>query len=281
MTALDQESPTHHKDATFLCPYFFRISGPIEDSDPTDWATRVIWVQVRNAHGNLRICDDPIAEDPKDDYLSPSEKEIAFRPDFYVLALPLTEASRLLWRTEKARPGRLHGSLAEVLEFDQRSGRRTSTGVPIRLVRDAEGKPPLAYPLRDFAGIQYYFQNRVRIGAGHIYYPQAEWGLSSISQLAYWRERMSPASPFIGQLSVDIGDFYRRAPARHGSRITRSAWNSSSDEIAAGVWFQVRQSLERERAGILVAPTYYHLDQGLSFDHPLGSVFRDQVSIRV
>ena len=282
-----------------LCPYFFRVGtrGPAAEGpeEPPiapgaqqaappkapQWAEKTIWVQVRNASGNLHIITDPIPEDPYDEYLSHLDSSAASRPDFYLLALPFTEASTLLWRAEKAKPGRLHGSLAEILDFDRRTSRRTATGDIIPPTRDVDGRPPHHYPLRDFAGIQYYFQNQVRIGAGHIYYPRAEWGLSSISQLAYWRERRSPASAFIGQLSVDIGDFYRRAPVRGGSRAMRSAWNSSSAEIAAEVWFQVRQGLDRERAGLLMAPSYYHLDQGLAFDHALGSTFRDKVTLDV
>lgn len=290
----DSPEGDQKQEPEVLCPYFFRLSnGPAESPDDVasraaadrpgsaDWTRRAIWIQVRNAHGNLKITDDPMAEDPNDDYWSHREQPPAFRPDFYILALPLPEASTLLWRAEKARPGTLHGCLAEILDFDRWTGRRTATGTPIRPMRDADGRPPADYPLRDFAGVQYYFQNQVRIGAGHIYYPRAEWGLSSISQLAYWRERMSPAGPFIGQLSVDIGDFYRRAPARLGNRVRRSAWHSTPDEIAAEVWFQIRQGLDRERATILVAPAYYHLDQGLSFDHALGRVIRDRAIIEV
>jgi hypothetical protein len=154
-------------------------------------------------------------------------------------------------------------------------------GREIRVQRDPHGRPPFEHPMRDFAGIQYYFHNQVRLGKGHIYFPRAEWGLSSISQLAYWRERMSPAGPFMGQLSVDIGNFYMTAPARLGNRTGRSTWNSTREDIAAEVWFQVRQGLDRERAGELVSPGFYHIDQGLQFDHPLGSTFRNEVRITV
>jgi hypothetical protein len=260
-----------------LCPYTFRISDPNIDRAAS------IWIRVANASGNLRIVDEPTPEDPdpEHDYLSYAERPASLRPDFYVLALPLQDASRLVWRAESERPGTLHGCLAEILEFDRRTGRRTSSGAEIRPVRDAHGRPPHAYPLRDFAGVQYYFQNHVRIGKGHIYFPRAEWGLSSISQLAYWRERMSPAGPFMGQLSVDIGNFYSPGRARLGSRETRSAWNSTVDEIATEVWFQVRQGLERERAGILAAPLYFHVDKGLSFDGPHGSSFQNELRIGV
>ena len=135
--------------------------------------------------------------------------------------------------------------------------------------------------MRDFSGVQYYFHNQVRIGKGHLYFPDAEWGLSSISQLAYWRERMSPTGPFLGQLSVDIGNFYALAPARDSHRFGRPAWQSTYREIVAEVWEQVRMGVERERAGVLIPPDYVHIDEGLRFDHPRGSVIRESATIVV
>lgn len=255
-----------------LCPYHFRVGPP---------AAGVVWVDVENADGNLTVLSEPLPEEPRHNYLSHCERPRAFQPDFYVLALPLPECSRLVARAEEDRPGTLHGCLAEILEFDRRSGRRRPDGELVRVSRDVHGRPPRDYPLRDFAGIQYYFDNQVRIGKGHVYFPHAEWGLSSISQLAYWRERMSPAGPFMGQLSVDIGNFYRPARARNGTRYPRSAWNSSAPEIAEEVWFQVRQAHERERAGVLAAPSYYHIDEGLSFADVRSSTFRQSVTILV
>jgi hypothetical protein len=261
-------------DIRTLCPYYFRVSHPKRRVSP-------IWIQVANTHDNLRIELEPIAEDPNHDYLSHDDNPPSFRPEFYVLALPLPEASRIVWRAESDRPNTLHGCLAEILEFDKRTGRRRVTGEIAPIVRDAHGRPPRDYPLRDFAGIQYYFDSQIRIGKGHLYFPNAQWGLSSISQLAYWRERMSSAGPFMGQLSVDIGNFYKPAPARLGTRLGRSGWNSTSGEIAAEVWFQVRQGLERERAGVLAGPSYYNLDAGLTFGHSSGSTFRGRASILV
>ena len=257
-----------------LFPYYFRS----RNQEPR---TPVLWISVRDSHDNLRILGEPMPEDPAHDYLSHDERRSTFRPDFYVLALPIEEVSRLVWSAEVERPGHLDGCLAEVLEFDKRSQRRTPDGELIRVVRDPHGRPPQRYPLRDFSGIQYYFHNHVRIGKGHIYFPEAEWGLSSISQLAYWRERMSSSGAFMGQLSVDIGNFYAPAPSRIGGRFRRSAWHSTREEIVAEVWHQVRQGLESQQAGIVADPDYVHLDEGLKFDHSLGRTFRDEVVIAV
>ena len=84
----------------------------------------------------------------------------------------------------------------------------------------------------------------------------------------YRRERMSSRGAFMGQLSVDIGNFYAPAPPRRGGRFAFSAWNSTATEIAREVWHQVRQGLEKDRAGVLADPDYVHLDEGLEFSHP-------------
>ena len=241
----------------------------------------VVWVQVNDAHENLRILSAPIPEDPAHQYLSHDHEHLALRPDFYVLALPLEQASRLVWRAERDRPRLLDGSLADLLDFDRATLRRSQTGRELPPMRDEHGRPPAGYPLRDFSGVQYYFNNQVRIGKGHIYYPDAEWGLSSISQLSYWRERMAPTGPFMGQLSVDIGNFYEPAARRPGRRFTRSAWNSTKSEIVAEVWRQIRQGLETVSAGAIVSPSFVHVDNGLRFDDPRGASFREAVQIHV
>ena len=154
------------------------------------------------------------------DYMSHTESGARrSNPDFYVLALPLEETSRL---AVERRTGTARDISTDVW---QTSGVRSASasafavrdGQTMRITRDEHGRPPREYPLRDFSGIQYYFHNHVRIGKGHIYFPEAEWGLSSISQLAYWRERMSSTGAFMGQLSVDIGNFYAPAPQRGAS----------------------------------------------------------------
>jgi hypothetical protein len=257
-----------------LFPYYFRTRSEAP-------LVPVVWIGVRDPHDNLRVLGEPMPEDPAHDYLSHTERRLTFRPDFYVLALPMEEVSRLVWNAELERPGHLDGCLAEMLEFDRQTRRRSASGDLIRLARDRFGRPPHDYPFRDFSGVQYYFHNHVRIGRGHIYFPEAEWGLSSISQLAYWRERMSSSGPFMGQLSVDIGNFYAPAPPRSGGRIQRTAWHSTRDEIMAEVWQQVRRGLESQHAGILADPDSVHLDEGLRFDHPLGRTFRDEVVLTI
>jgi hypothetical protein len=240
-----------------------------------------ILIQVSNVSGNLGVLSKPQHEEPKHRYRAHDEKRSSSCPDFYILAVSLEEASKLVSRAESRRPGQLDGCLAELLAFDRQTSRRSRTGIALRVHRDDHGRPPADYPMRDFSGVQYYFRSQVRLGKGHNYYPDADWGLSSISQFAYWRERMSPTGAFMGQLSVDIGNFYAPAPPRRSGRFRRSGWNSTAEEIVTEVWNQVQQGLERELAGILTQPDYIHLDEWLRFDDPRGTTFRDAASILV
>jgi hypothetical protein len=210
------------------------------------------------------------------------------RPDFYVMALPFEEASRLIWEAEAAKPPgeSLDGCFAQLLEFEKRTGRRGANGDVKPLRRDGYGRPyPPEYPLRDLSGIQYYFENHVRIAPGHAYFEGAPWGLSSISQLAYWRERMSAKSAFLGQLSVDVGDWY--APRREEplddttAPVHPSAWRSSRQAIAGEVWEQVKAGVREDKAARIVPPTYYHLDRGIRFaDASGGRTFARRAHLR-
>ncbi|GEM_PF-6839426 len=191
-------------------------------------------------------------------------------PDFYLMATPFEEASRLVWQAYEDSPiafpkHRLDGCLGEFQKFEKKTARRKANGDVEEFKRDAAGRPPEKYPLRDLSGIQYYFKNEVRIGHGHTYYPDAPWGLSSISQLAHWQERVSRRDGFLGQLSVDIGDFYEGYNTRDDGRVP-SAWRSTKQEIADRTWDQIKAGVEDIRGKKIVPPTYFHLDEGIEFE---------------
>jgi hypothetical protein len=205
----------------------------------------------------------------------PSPSSAGGGPDFYVMALPFDEVSRLVWQAHEDgaaldSPQQLDGCFAQMMGFEKATARRTDAGVELPLVRDVLGRPtPARYPLRDLSGIQYYFSHQVRIGRGHTYYPRAPWGLSSISQVAYWRERMSRRSAFLGQLSVDIGRFYARAPDRDDGS-PAPAWHTSKQGLAEEVWRQITAGLDGVLSGKLSRPAYYHLDQAIEFEGEVG-----------
>jgi biotin carboxyl carrier protein len=199
------------------------------------------------------------------------------RPDFYVLALPYEQISDLVWdahhRLKKLmQEGRIQrwtgfeGDFRKLMEFDIQSRRRTRDGEKLPLERDENGLPVdrFHYPLRDLSGIQYFFANSVRLGEGHLVFPDSPWGLSSISQTSHWRSRPSHTHGFLGQLSVDIGDFYH--PYDFADlESPRSAWNCTGGDIAEGVWRQTLEGVGYEYARTIERPAFYHLDDGVNF----------------
>lgn len=195
--------------------------------------------------------------------------------DFFVLAVPIEVAGRLV-RELGARlrdasltrgiapasataPG-LRGDVARLECFARAAG----IGDPAGVRRDYfTGRPSSArYPLRDFAGVQYFFPRRIAIGEGHIYYADAEWGLSSISQLAYWRDRGGPRGAFLGQISVDIGDWYSRRRLASGEE--RTAMRCTRDQIARATWDQLVECLRKEHGAEPPLPAFYHLDEAIT-----------------
>lgn len=223
-------------------------------------------------------------ENPLDSYIAPqldSDGRVLAAPgggpDFFVLAVPFEEASRLIWDAWAAKPGVLDGCFEEFRKFELKTNRRNNAGDVLPPNRNLHGRPvdhddegnetPARYPLRELSGIQYYFENHVRVGEGHSYFPDAPWGLSSISQLTYWRQRMSSRSAFLGQLSVDIGNWYRSYKRKRRTVEYPSAWRSTVTEIAARTWEQILEGMWKGKATSIVEPRWFHLDDGIRFEH--------------
>ena len=245
--------------------------------------TRILlggWLDVATPDPGLGVLGAQ-AESPGDEYVaSPFEPgpSSGGGPDFYVLAVDYPEASRLVWQAYQDYqpispvPKRLYGVFEQLQIFDVMSSYRTPDGELMTLERDGGGRPtPPEYPLRDLSGIQYFFEHLVRVGEAHTYFMQAPWGLSSISQLAYWRRRQSQQSAFIGQVSVDIGNFYRATehpPPKptEPAEVKPSALHTPKQEIALETWRQIKASLSPLYREHIVNPRYYHLDHALRFE---------------
>jgi hypothetical protein len=106
--------------------------------------------------------------------------------------------------------------------------------------------------------------NNYRFSDGHVYYPDAPWALSSISQLAFWRERIEPVGKYIGQNSFDIGNWYKPRFAKD-TGLGLTAWNSTRQELADKTYDQALEAINKDRARFIVRPQYYHIDQGIKF----------------
>jgi hypothetical protein len=210
--------------------------------------------------------------------------------DFYVLALPFEQAGRIARLFDSRHPNVLRGDWARLAAFDRHCIPRDPEGHdqvqcvpddPVKgTLRDATGKPTHPeYPLRDLSGIQFFFPNNVQIGRGHVIHADSEWGLTSIAQATLWRNRLSQREGYLGQLSVDIGNFYRPhhvdfvarqtvsanylgpANATHKADlgIAKTAWCCPSWEIPLRVWDQILESDD----SAVDPPSYYHMDEGI------------------
>lgn len=217
----------------------------------------------------------PRSEDPYIKYLDPEHHKR--RAHKFVLAVSYQKASDLVADAyKKAMSKRLpfHGPFRQLLEFDLQSERRNEAGDLLPIARDPNTGAPLgAYPLRTISGIQYFFSNMYRFGTGNLYLPDSPWGLTSISQFAYWQDRIQPVGQFLGQISVDIGQWHDFYPEKTQERANGTelkppgsvAWNSSLTEIVHKTWDQMKDSLQKSLAKTIVAPRFYHMDRKIVF----------------
>jgi 15-cis-phytoene desaturase len=159
--------------------------------------------------------------------------------DYCVVAVPVEEAQRLVRTNLGLRGG----------DFDRL--------LAMRLGEPTQAKPDGA--LEHLSGIQYYFASDLRSVPGHTVYPDAPWGLSSISQLQFWTRQPGPNDGYGGLLSVDIGDWHTPS-TRTGNR---PAWECTRDEIAREVWAQIRETLPPDAR--VQDPILYHLDDNMRF----------------
>jgi hypothetical protein len=232
----------------------------------------------------------PRPEDAQKPYVGPRADGTDVDDHRFVLALPFQAASDLIWAASTQAQGRrFTGAFAQLVKFDQITERRSRAegGSPtIEPARDPNtGKPAAPYPLRTISGLQYFFGQEYRFGEGNVYYVSAPWGLTSISQFSYWRERVRPVGAFLGQISVDVGDWHAfYPPAQSGPKADchgHTAWNSSCHEIAEKTWAQIKAGLETEYAGCIRAPRYFHIDRNIVFSQGHSSGFRGSARFRV
>jgi putative NAD(P)-binding protein len=235
--------------------------------------------------------DEPRPEEANDPYHRPRSGGDLNNHRF-VLALPFQRASDLIWAAYHkvvvgANPPAFSGPFHQLLEFDRRSGRRDDRGREARaLIADrATGKPPETYPLRTISGVQYFFPQEYRFGKGNVYFTSAPWALTSISQFAYWRQRVRPVGPFLGQISVDVGDWHAyHSPGENGAYVRprgNTAWYSSRQEIAQNVWQQINRGLATVEAQSIVPPRYFHIDRNIVFDESAPSGFQGSALLQI
>lgn len=180
------------------------------------------------------------------------------RADHYVLAVPLDVAPTLI----TAELARLDPALAKLRTAD------------------------LGSLLSWMVGIQYFLYEDVPLVRGHTFYPDAPWGLTSISQPQFWRDlglfrRRYGAGDVGGLISVDIAEW--NTP---GKFVAKPAKQCTPDEIAKEVWHQLKAGLNTNghygldgdvlRDELLHS---WHLDDDLDFSGGLPPINRNRLLV--
>jgi hypothetical protein len=101
---------------------------------------------------------------------------------------------------------------------------------------------PLSGYVDWMAGIQFYLQERVELGRGHIVAMDSEWALTAIEQEQFWDDLDTWPDQVKAVLSVDIA-----AWDRQGRFVHKEAFNCTDQEIAEEVWNQLSTALSNDR----------------------------------
>lgn len=185
---------------------------------------------------------------------------------YFVMALDALAAERL---TGTLAPPYRVGVAKELERFSTWVAASPRGGVPARPRELATYGEEEWDRFQTLSGIQYFFKNEFKLYSGHVYYLDAPWGLSSISQGQFWQKRPEKGDAFRGVLSVDIGEWNQPSPRHHD----KSAWECTGDEVAAETWHQIVDAFEpywkRHRSReepALIMPDWYHLDRNIDLD---------------
>lgn len=115
-------------------------------------------------------------------------------------------------------------------------------------------------PLAHFAGIQFFLDEDYRFLDGHVYYPESEWGLTSISQSQFRSDQAAMRFRYRGLVSVVIGNW-----EKEGNLYGNTAWECSDEELAKECWQQMVDGLGPCRPRM---PRWFHLDRKIRQPDP-------------
>jgi 15-cis-phytoene desaturase len=166
---------------------------------------------------------------------------VAVSGDFYVLSVPLEVANRLI--------------TPELAALDPQ----------LQTLRALDPEALVDW----MSGIQYYLYEDVPLVRGHLFFPDAPWALTAISQPQFWRDlgifrRVYGDGSVGGLISVDISDW-----VTPGTFIKKPARMCTRQEIADEVWWQLKASLNGVGEGGTILTDdllhSWHLDDDLDF----------------
>ena len=81
----------------------------------------------------------------------------------------------------------------------------------------------------------------------------------------FWKRKAELLGPYLGQLSIDVGDAYTPSPIAPNL----SAWRSNPLEMAEGAWEQLLATLPSDRVRATIPdPEFFHIDAAIKFTPP-------------
>jgi hypothetical protein len=237
------------------------LNGPTSDVWLDPWRRYLEAQGVRFIHGKLtgferdgdKLKPTVACFEPR--YPGALEGEPELLDGYFILALPVDQAKALTRDLHEQRGVRGDPS-------DFKALHELELGDVTRARPDGM--------LRHFAGVQFYFPEDIPWVHGHLYYPDAPWGLSSISQVRYWQQKRDWEHGYRGVMSAIIGAWDVRSPVTK-----KTAWESTPEELAREVWRQLRVALQGpndSRLGDIDSdemidvpnPIYWRLDEALT-----------------
>lgn len=167
---------------------------------------------------------------------------------YFVLALPVHQAQRVVQKIEDA-PNDI--AIGRDLARLQKLGLGTwipnpgagQPDQPTLIVSELDEGHSDQSPLRNFHGIQFYFDEEPNWLEGHTFFAHAPWGLSAVSQSRFWSDAQTWDSGYRGVISVIIGVWNKPGLLKQNRAPNRTAWQIPPAELAEEVWFQIRESV--------------------------------------
>jgi uncharacterized protein with NAD-binding domain and iron-sulfur cluster len=119
------------------------------------------------------------------------------------------------------------------------------------------------------SGAQFFLREAVPMLRGHVFYPDSDWALTSISQAQFWASRGRPVERHYGDgsvkgvLSIDISDWF--TPSRYTG--LSASQTPSADAVLDEIWRQVKAGVNAPRQVLLRDEDVVarHLDTNIRF----------------
>lgn len=208
-----------------------------------------------SSDGSVRPLELNLKRDEMSCWARPSK-----RSQYYVIAVPPVEARQLSVSLRK-QASDLGGAVWEAFRDSDFAPMCTLLDVDGRVFEPKDlGDEDLGGVLQHYSGVQFFLDQDHRLFAGHAYYPDAPWALSSISQVQFRLDPPDPEDGYRGVVSVVVGTWNMLGLGKS------SAWRSSGKEFAEDVWQQICVSMgvgdlkDRARPS---TPRWYHIDDGI------------------